>query len=539
MKVTSIQIDHLGVVAGVFDSLGIADVIDSRLSKLRHHKITHSAATKSMVINGLGSVGQRPYLYPEYFENHPVELLIGAGIHASDINDETIGSTLDAIYEYGPTKLFNEIVMETMGRHNLGAATQILRADTTSFSVSGEYDIDEDDGQKFIELVLGHSKTGRMDSKQSILSMVTNQHGLPLLVQPLSGRTADKKTSIEAIEKVKTGLSLGDDDTYFIADSTIYTADNLQRMGQSTTWITRVPATIGEAKELLDADIEMQACQDSRYSCFVTASDYGDIDQRWGLFQAEPMKKRMENTFEMRLQKLGRSAQKDLGKLMSREYACEADAMKDAEIWVAAQPFHRLEDLVVATESKRAEGKRGRPKKDELLATVYSIKARLEVDETAVAKARDKLGRFILASNDTLIDPETAFQYYKGQQAAGRGFRFMKDKRFWVAEVYLKKEGRIEALAMIMVLTRLVYSFAEWALRKGLKETGQSVFDQKGKPTQRPTLKWMFFLFYRVMDVTVEIDGMTHREITNLKEPLKIMLRLLGPECEKYYGMRS
>jgi len=32
----------------------------------------------------------------------------------------------------------------------------------------------------------------------------------------------------------------------------------------------------------------------------------------------------------------------------------------------------------------------------------------------------------------------------------------------------LKKEEQIEALAMIMVLCLLVYSFAEWVIRKGL-----------------------------------------------------------------------
>ncbi len=94
----------------------------------------------------------------------------------------------------------------------------------------------------------------------------------------------------------------------------------------------------------------------------------------------------------------------------------------------------------------------------------------------------------MLASNDTEIDPDTLLEYYKGQQSVERGFRFLKDKQFRVAEVYLKKEERIESLAMIMVLCLLVYSFAEWMIRKGLKQNGQFVPDQKGKPTQRPTL---------------------------------------------------
>jgi len=53
MEITSTQIDHLGLVAGVFDRLGIGEVIDSHLPKSRHHKVPHSGATKAMILNGL------------------------------------------------------------------------------------------------------------------------------------------------------------------------------------------------------------------------------------------------------------------------------------------------------------------------------------------------------------------------------------------------------------------------------------------------------------------------------------------------------
>ncbi len=51
------------------------------------------------------------------------------------------------------------------------------------------------------------------------------------------------------------------------------------------------------------------------------------------------------------------------------------------------------------------------------------------------------------------------------------------------------------ALGMVMALALLVYALGEWALRRGLAETGSSLPDQKGKPTQRPTLRWVFGLF--------------------------------------------
>jgi hypothetical protein len=54
---------------------------------------------------------------------------------------------------------------------------------------------------------------------------------------------------------------------------------------------------------------------------------------------------------------------------------------------------------------------------------------------------------------------------YKNQSQVEKGFRFIKDKSFRVSEVYLKKPQRIEALSMIMVLTLMIYSVAEWKLR--------------------------------------------------------------------------
>jgi transposase len=67
----------------------------------------------------------------------------------------------------------------------------------------------------------------------------------------------------------------------------------------------------------------------------------------------------------------------------------------------------------------------------------------------------------------------------------------------------LKKEERIEALAMIMVLCLLIYSYAEWKLRRKLKKAGQSVPNQLKKPTQKPTMRWIFQLFMRVTLIIV------------------------------------
>lgn len=50
--------------------------------------------------------------------------------------------------------------------------------------------------------------------------------------------------------------------------------------------------------------------------------NHGDINQKWVVYQSEPMQARMEKTFEKRLEKEDRQAERDLAKLRHREFAC-------------------------------------------------------------------------------------------------------------------------------------------------------------------------------------------------------------------------
>ena len=51
------------------------------------------------------------------------------------------------------------------------------------------------------------------------------------------------------------------------------------------------------------------------------------------------------------------------------------------------------------------------------------------------------------------------------------------------------------ALLMVMGLSLLVYSLAERSLRSELTRQGQTIPNQVGKPTQRPTLRRIFQVF--------------------------------------------
>lgn len=54
-----------------------------------------------MILNGLGFVGRTFYLYSEYFEDKPVDHLLGIDIEPDQIDDNVLGRTLDKIFSLG------------------------------------------------------------------------------------------------------------------------------------------------------------------------------------------------------------------------------------------------------------------------------------------------------------------------------------------------------------------------------------------------------------------------------------------------------
>ena len=113
---------------------------------------------------------------------------------------------------------------------------------------------------------------------------------------------------------------------------------------------------------------------------------------------------------------------------------------------------------------------------------------------------------------------------YKDQtRTVERGFRFLQDPLFFTGSTFLKRPERVMALAL------LAYALGEWELRRKLLENQASLPDQKGRPTQRPTLRWVFQLFLWVR--LVELEG--RPRVLNLAPHHETAVRLLG--AGRYY----
>jgi len=535
LDATNIQtssLAHYGIVAGIYDELGIGDLIDSKIPKISAYKVSHGDVVKSLVINGIGFVYRQLYLFPDFFENLPTERLFGPGILPEHLNQYAVGETLDQIYEYGPTTLYTEVVLKIFKKDLM--KTQYIHVDTTNFSVHGDYE--GCDGTDAFEITFGHPKDGRWDLKRFGLSLATNQNGIPVYTEILSGNAPDKGTIIQSIESIKKYLEdIAQKNLYYVADSSFYTKDNIGAMGVNPL-ISRVPAMLNSSKDLLYDNVPLTPSEmDKRYSFYETYVTYGDIEQKWVLIRSEHMLAKQEKSFQKRLNREEERARKELRKLQSEEYFCEDDARKAFQEWIEAEPFFEFEEISIKTKIRRKDGKRGRPGNNTEMETTYKVRAKLVFSDKYIEYKKKKLGRFILATNDLNMKPDDLLKGYKNQSKVERGFRFLKDKSFRVAEVYLKKKERIEALMMVMVIALMIYNYAEQKLRENLEKSDKTVPDQKRRPTKRPTMKWCFVLFTGVTEVFTKIGTEKIAKIANMTEVLWDILELLGKECKKYY----
>lgn len=97
------NLDHLGLIAGLIDDLGIVPKINELIGEQPGEIVSPGLIVKAMIINGLGMVSVPLYLFSKFFEGKAVEHLLGTGIQASHLNDDRLGRVLDKLYLAGIT----------------------------------------------------------------------------------------------------------------------------------------------------------------------------------------------------------------------------------------------------------------------------------------------------------------------------------------------------------------------------------------------------------------------------------------------------
>lgn len=100
------NLDHLGLVAGMIDAIGIVEKINHLVGTQTGEKVSPGQVVKAMILNGLGLVSAPLYLFSKFFEGKATEHLIGEGIQPEHLNDDRLGRVLDKLYLTGLSQIF-------------------------------------------------------------------------------------------------------------------------------------------------------------------------------------------------------------------------------------------------------------------------------------------------------------------------------------------------------------------------------------------------------------------------------------------------
>jgi transposase len=326
-----LDIDHLGIVAGIIDEIRIVETVNELLGEHPQEQVSLGQVLKAMILNALGFVSAPLYMFEQFFIGKATEHLIGVGVKPEHLNDDRLGRSLDKFYQYGVTELFTAIAMK--GAQTYEVALGSAHLDSSSFCVSGEYETEvagetqqgeaiqtcEDPG--VINITHGYSRDHRPDLKQFLVDLVSSTDGdVPLFLRLGSGNEADKAVFVQVIQEYRKQWHF---EGLFVVDSALFSAENLGQLG-SIKWLTRVPLTLKQAKQVLREiqPSDWQPTEREGYRFVECRRQYASIEQRWIVIESE--KRRQADLKQSQKQIDQQSAQQQvrLQKLCHQSFAC-------------------------------------------------------------------------------------------------------------------------------------------------------------------------------------------------------------------------
>ena len=512
------------------DEIGVVEYFDEMLPSERI--VSSGIAVKAMILNGLGFTSKPLYMTPLFFQSKPIELLLSSELNPEHINDDSLGRTLDDLYEKGVSEIFFGIAFQAI--NHFGLTSEWNHLDSTSISVEGDYSSSESE-ESAVHITYGYSKDHRPDLKQIVANVICMNHlALPVWFEALDGNSSDRKSFLPTVEAFVGQLQGKTEKIRIVADCAWYQKNALNAL--PIEWISRVPATLTSAKELLSADPIFTQWNEN-YSYAEVGNIYGGVHQRWLLIHSKSLTILHFQTWERNNFKAYDRYCKRIQVLQGMEFGCEKDAIQAVEKETKTWDNYVVEITVVETTKYIGKGRPNtKSKKISIFTLVLSI-------ATSLPRVRDEfrqMGRFIMATNivnEAELSNDGWIKAYKEQNnSSERGFRFLKDPYFFADSLFLKKPERIVALLMIMTLCLLVYSLAEKCLRTELSKQGETILNQVGKGTDKPTMRYVFQLFEGISLIIITELRVQKAVLTELNAIQKKILAHMSEKIIKYYG---
>jgi transposase len=572
MAVTIQQISpvaHLPLVLGVIRKLQVAALIDTFCPPHPAHVLSCGRGVEALLLaildghHALYKVGAR-------LEERGMIALLQPGLTRASLHDYRLGQILDALFAAHLNRVFGAIALNALEVYAL--STPWLHQDTTTITLYGAYEEEARPGEGLVppRPAYGHSKDGRDDLKQVLLSLGVSSDGLPLRMGLRDGNTSDSTETPIAIEEC---VALGLDGVRgIVADSKAYCKRTLglcleQRVGL----ITLVPRTCAVRQEveawgqqhgalplLLEKPgrtrQEPPRCWHGQSVVRRVPVEYADgrldvAEIRFLVVHSSQLAQQAATAYAAAQAKEAERVAEHIQRVEARWFACAADAeaaISDYEgrgqgrrgrkprLW----RYHALHYRVEAVSLPKKRTRRGRPPKAE--TPEVAVRYRLVVSPEAVVLPEEAQGWTVLATtlrSEVCTDVEILQAYQEQHITVEPGFRWIKNPAA-ISPVWLEKPERIAALAMLTVVGLLVYAVIQRQVRLSLRDHHQQIPGNKG-PTATPTAAVVFALFTAVMLVQLVVENTISLQGHGVQDYHLLICEAVGIDPAWYHGVAT
>lgn len=436
---------------------------------------------------------------------------------ANQVGDDRIGRALDRLFDADRVSLLTEVVVAVGRRFQL--CLDQLHNDSTTIRFCGQYRAAKGRrirGKRAPYITYGISKDYRPDLKQLLFVLTTNaESGIPVQFRCLAGNTNDSETHIETWKALRDVA--GRSDFLYVADSKLCSRENMDFIDrQRGRFVTVLPRSRLEDKEFRKWIQTHEADWEKVWDRPNPRRKYGPRD-RWYVFLA-PLPSReawpviwvYSTLLALRQEQTRReqiaTATEELSDLRERLRNPRTRLRKAYEIDKKVEEIldrRRVGRYLHVRRTRKEvhtfqQMRKGRPGPDTPYRKITRRRYDLEwkLNQEAIEYDRKSDGMYPLLTNDKTLPPAQVLKAHKGQPTIEKRFEQTKTVHE-IAPVFLKNEGRIEALFTLYFLGLLVQALIEHELRLGMKREGieELPLYPEERLCKRPTTLQIFRLF--------------------------------------------
>jgi transposase len=473
------------------------------------------------------------------------------------LGDDRIGRALDRLYDADRAALLTEVVL-AVGR-KFAVRFAELHNDSTTVSFCGQYRGAKGRpirGRTAPAITYGFNKDHRPDLKQLLFILtVEGEGGVPVQFRVADGNTNDSRTHIDTWNALR--VVAGRADFLYVADSKLCSHDNIDYIhragGRLVTVMPRSRKEDEQFRKWIQSNTPLWQLIWDRpnlrhsdgprdcwyvYKAELPSAEVWAVVWVWSTLLTLHQRSRRQRHLAAAIEALTELRRR----LASAKARLRGAAQIDLRVAMILEQYHVGRYLkvkrTVREEHRFKQARRGRPGPDTAYRRITRRRYDIEwsIDQAAVTYDQKSDGMYPLLTNDRSLSPTQILEAHKGQPTIEKRFEQVKTVHE-IAPIFLKNEGRIEALFTLYFLALLVQALIERELRQAMHSQGieELPIYPEQRQCRRPTTEQILRLFSLAERHTLLSDGLTVQVFnTDLTELQRQVLTLLGVPLHAY-----